>query len=834
MQLAQILKSVGISVFPCVINYNYSKKKYEKHPMTPNRESWMETAKRPLDDPAVNWQGVTVIGIPIPLDITILDGDHHKPGCTTDDFDRRLGCKLDWDKARVQNTVSGGSHYAFRTPKGWKVRQGSNILGKDSGLDSRTTGKGFICSGEGYTPTGVMGVAAMAYPELLPELPDECRHLLEEVEHEAPATPAPLPQDDDRDTDTIITALRHIDPSERDTWRNVGFALKHHYHDDQPSGFSIFDAWSAGSYTESKEVPTGYDQSSQGKQWESFRVVKEGATITIGSLFHMAMKGGWTPPAKFDTSTAFGEGAASADEMNVLVQRIMEEGADSRHTEDITKAIAASGCNELQALLLRNELKAALKGAKLLDKDLSAAIDKKLTPQRHKTVASGEYNKSHTQNARLFLSTNYPEGTLLRSDQTWYAYDGRSWVEYHDDSMRHMLSTAMEPSLPQVSTTSGTLVALQDMTYVSNLDMRSCPSNIIIFQNGVLDLSVGQLLSHDKRYMTTNILPYAYNPAATAPSWVTFVNEIFEGDQERIMLLQEWLGYMMMSSNKYQKVMLFIGPKRAGKSTIGDVLALLVGEGNYCGSSLSSFASDSFVNSMRHKTVAFSGDTEKHIGKAIADTVVARIKKISGGDYIDFDRKYKDFASCKIPARLSFSANHIPRMFDDSDALASRLLILPFERSFYGKEDTTLGDRLATEIEGIAMWALQGLHRLENNLKFTLPEASKDEIQFISEAFNPLRTFIDTVCTLGGDTFMTPGDLHDAYRRYALGQGEDRIMGRKVFVNAFKDASRGHGCKYGVHRTPQGPIRGFKGVECSVAQVESSTASAFSPQVVGS
>lgn len=319
MQLARQLKAAGIDTFPCAVRYDTVKQRWQKQPLTVNREPWGTTALRAIDDPQVAWRNCEVLGIPIPAGVVIVDLDCYKPGVTPENVSMMLGVQMPWEQALIQTTISGGHHYAFRLPE-WQVKQGDNLCGPGSGVDTRVAGKGFICSGGGYAPgpDGV-GVFKLAHPSSLPVLPDGCRHVFEHIQQEAPA-PAQLVSSDDRDPDLVRQALAHIDPTERGTWRNVGFAIKHYFHDDEGTGFAIWDDWSRGDIGHG-ECPTSYDPDTQYPQWQSFKAVKEGATITIGTLFHMAIVGGWQPPAKFDTASAFGAGAISIEAFDALVAK---------------------------------------------------------------------------------------------------------------------------------------------------------------------------------------------------------------------------------------------------------------------------------------------------------------------------------------------------------------------------------------------------------------------------------------------------------------------------------------------------------------------------------
>lgn len=810
MHIADQLYIAGIGVFPC---YDH------KGPAVKEGEDWNDYAKQP---PAT-WRWPShLVGVPVPVGATIIDLDTYK-GVTRQHVEALLGCSLPWDEALLQRTQNGGEHYGFASPD-WPVRQGSN-LEKLKGFDTRVGGKGYICTGApDYKPVG-FGVFRLAQAGLLPRLPDEARAILERLER-TPLEATELPTGD-RDIENIVAALAYIDPScGRSEWVKVGLALRHHFHDDEETGVRLFDAWSSGEMSNG-DTPHNYVPEHIPHQWASFK--PEGNT-TVGSLFYEAIQGGWNPPAGIDTARAFGENAAPADSFNDLVDRIQAHGGDPKHTNDLIADVRALAGNPLQLATLLALLTRELNDAGLLTKPVREQLDAlagTATPPR----ISGQYAKNHTENAGLFVERHYPDGGLARSDQAWYAWTGKAWEELDDDDVKHKLSIDMASSLPQHSNIAGTYSVLCTLCHKAGKRINETPPQLVLFQNGVLDLTTGQLLAHDPGYFTTNILPYGYSPQARADRWLTFLFDIFEGDAERVALMQEWFGYMISNSYVHHKIMLMLGPRRSGKGTIGRILEQFVGHQNFTGASLHAFTSDAYLELLRTKTVAFSGDTERRVNRNSIDVVIERLKKISGNDAVTFSRKYKSTLSQTLPTRITLSGNHVPNLFDDSGALAGRLLVLPFNVSYADREDLYLYDSLVPEMEGIAAWALEGLRRLSANGRFTHPAASEIEAQYIAEAFSPLKMFIDSVCTLGEPEHKTfCGDLYSAYRAWAVNNQEAHILARKTFISAFKDATRGSGCVYGVQRVAERVDRGFRGL--AVAPIDSATAGAFTPQAV--
>ena len=786
MNLAQQLIAAGLPCFPC---------RSDKEPAVPKGTSWRDESLRPAHER--QWSRSGVVGVPVPQGTVILDLDTYK-GVTREQVDAALGLRLPWDAAQIQVTQNGGQHYAFRCS--WPVRQTTDLMGV-TGLDTRTAGKGYIATGAGYYATN-QGVMSLAMPNMLPELPEATRHLLEEVKHAA--EPKALPEGD-RDVQAVREALSYISPAcDRTEWVRIGLALRNYFHDDPYTGGVIYNEWSDGTLG-NVDTPVNYSEDTIETQWYSFGA--EGDT-TIATVFHRAIESGWNPPRGIDTALAFGPGAASEDEFGTLIDRIIASGGDPKSTNELIAAVQGMTCNELQRGMLKAALQRELKDAGLLTKDVKATLEGKAAKAPR---APGTYANNHTENAAIFLTDRYPGDTLVRSEQVWYSYDGMIWNERTDDEIKSELAIDMSVSSPQASTVSGTFSMMLSLCNVSR-KIGETPNGLVIVQNGVLDLTSGALLPHDKSLFTTNILPYNYNIQARCPSWVAFLDSVFEGDRERIALLQEWFGYMMTTSYEHQKIMLMPGPKRCGKGTIGRVMNMLVGDENYSGGTLLALTDDSFIHSLVNKTVMFIGDVAKKVPVNVSDQVTERLKNIAGQDKVPIKRKYLSNLDAYVSARITIAGNHIPKLFDDSGALASRLLVLPFEVSFYNREDLTLFDRLQQDIEGIAMWSLQGLARLKQNGRFTTPQASNDEIEYINESFSPLNQFIKEACELGTRDAVTSTELYNTYTAWCVTHQEDSILTRRTFTAAFKDGTRGKGTKYGPHRFPEGICRGFKGV----------------------
>ena len=439
-------------------------------------------------------------------------------------------------------------------------------------------------------------------------------------------------------------------------------------------------------------------------------------------------------------------------------------------------------------------------------------------------VHGGDYGKDHSASACTFLSEWYDMGNqLIRIDEDFFRYNGKVWEQTGKEALTGELMKAMAACSPQTSWIDGAYKIVQYMSIRADGIWGKWgerdTSSVIVYQNGILDITTDEFLPHDPEFYTTNIMPYEYDPNATCDQWLQFLWGVFEGDAERVALLQEWLGYMLVRDYSYQKMMLLIGLRRSGKGTIGRIMELLVGPENFTGVGLEDLATDENLNSLRNKTVGFDGDAHT-VSKANQGLVLTRAKKLSGNDSINFNRKYKSSASIRLPTRLTIAANNMLSFIDDSGAMAGRLLVLPFNKSWFGQEDIHLGGKLESEISGIANWAIEGLRRLRANNKFTEPAISMEEIEALRQSYSPLTQFADDMLEFGSGKECTSGQVFQAFQMWCRSQGRNSGT-QAMLTRTLKDTYRGqiHAAQVrcSLSNTTQ---RGFRGIGFKVAKLE--------------
>jgi len=274
-------------------------------------------------------------------------------------------------------------------------------------------------------------------------------------------------------------------------------------------------------------------------------------------------------------------------------------------------------------------------------------------------------------------------------------------------------------------------------------------------------------------FYTRFSLDYDIDLNAPRPDlWHEFLDQVFPGDKEAVETLQEVFGLALTADTTQQKIFGLIGPKRAGKGVAARVLTALVGKANVAGQTLSAMAGNFGLAPLIGKRLCIVDDA-RLTGRNDLSIITERLLSISGEATLTVDVKHKPAWTGKLPTRLVILSNEIPRLPDSSGALAGRFIILKFTRTFYGKEDPGLTNKLLEELPGILLWAVEGWRRLNARGYFQQPASGGELIEQLLDLSSPVGQFIREECEVGPGREVVTGDLFNAWKRWCTENGRD-------------------------------------------------------------
>jgi len=230
------------------------------------------------------------------------------------------------------------------------------------------------------------------------------------------------------------------------------------------------------------------------------------------------------------------------------------------------------------------------------------------------------------------------------------------------------------------------------------------------FQNGVLDLKTMELHPHSPDFGFLGVLPYDYDPDATAPIFERFLLDITCERLDLYETILEFFGYAVSNDDCWlQKCIILHGDGRNGKSTLIDMLQATLGEDLNCSNmGLQYLAEPKYRAELQGKLVNFSRETSIDALDKSED-----FKSIVAGEPITVRKMYCDPHQTKIRAKLVMLSNEIPRSRDKTTGLYRRLIIVPFDAVFEGDDDDKfLKDKMMKELPGILNLFLNAYKRL--------------------------------------------------------------------------------------------------------------------------
>lgn len=400
--------------------------------------------------------------------------------------------------------------------------------------------------------------------------------------------------------------------------------------------------------------------------------------------------------------------------------------------------------------------------------------------------------------AKELLASTYTEHgmrTIAYHREDWYRWRGQHWARATAEDLRDELYGPLgdeEGWKPNKRKLDNVLDAMRGLVRIP--DDVNAPvwlpdqqggehlpaTDRIAVRNGILDWTTRTLEDHTPRLFNLDSRPFDYQPDAPHVVWDQFLADLFgptwrRRDQESLDLLQEWFGYVVSPCMDQHKALLMIGPKRAGKGTIMRAVEQLVGGENTMGAQLRHFGQRFTLSGMVGKSLVTMGDVRSSArGEQEATEVLLGI---IGEDDQMVDRKHREPIKVRFSCRIMAASNSIPHFVDPSGVVVSRWAVLRLTESFFGKEDKTLGDRIAREMPGILNWALDGLDRLTRNGRFTEPESGADTKATMSAMASQLYAFAEDRLNVTGDETdeIVFDDFYDSYRVWATNSGQQEM-----------------------------------------------------------
>lgn len=304
---------------------------------------------------------------------------------------------------------------------------------------------------------------------------------------------------------------------------------------------------------------------------------------------------------------------------------------------------------------------------------------------------------------------------------------------------------------------------IERLTYQGNKIIEHENPNEICVANGILNLENKELTPHTPTKIFLQKISYNYNPEAQCPKIQQFLSEVLSS--EDIPTLQEFIGFTLYRKYTFKKSAIFIGERDTGKTTTIKLIINLIGLENCSGESLHRIIADKFsAINLYGKLLNFYDDLSFQDLKDVGN-----FKIICGGGVISGEHKFGNRFQFYNYAKLLFATNKVSGVKDsDDEAYYSRWLPFFFENQFdknNPQTNRTIIKQLTSteEMEGLLVWAIEGLERLQTQGYFTneqTPQQIKELMEINSDS---LSKFFIEVTEREDGSWISKEELYNGY-----------------------------------------------------------------------
>lgn len=357
-----------------------------------------------------------------------------------------------------------------------------------------------------------------------------------------------------------------------------------------------------------------------------------------------------------------------------------------------------------------------------------------------------------------------------------YRWNGKHWDLATVNSLHAFANNNFKPK-----TLSKDWVEFEKVVKVFNLRplewLQKTIEGKLNFQNGILDIRTREFSPHSPDYGFRSVLPYSYDPNATAPKFEAYLEDVMEGNSDKIRVLKEFGGYAISNDSAWaHKALLLLGSGSNGKSVFIDVVRGLVGDNNHSSVTVDDMKKPEYAFNMEGKLFNASEETGKY---SFMNNIA--FKNLVSGGLLSIKPLYKQPLQMKNTAKFIFAANEMPKSDDTTEGLLRRLLVVRFDKKYTIDNQIPDYDKvLLDEAPGILNIFLEGFKELKSRGRFLIPEESNKELQVFKSQNSPIwawyketikETPYSDIRDINSENSIPISQLYSSYKDHCLTNG---------------------------------------------------------------
>ena len=321
--------------------------------------------------------------------------------------------------------------------------------------------------------------------------------------------------------------------------------------------------------------------------------------------------------------------------------------------------------------------------------------------------------------------------------------------------------------------------------------------HLVPLNNGVFDYRTKTLLPFSPDYIFTAKAAVNYNSAAVnvqirepggtmwnVEDWMKSLSD----DNEIIELFWQIVGAALRSRNNWGKAVLFQSETgNNGKGTLCSLIKNIVGEGAWASIPVARFSDEFALTDITHASIII-GD-ENDVGTYIDRA--GNFKALVTGDSLYVNRKNLNPITVVFRGLIVECFNDMVRVKDRTDSFARRLLIVPFEKCFTGKERKYIKDDYLHRKE-VLEYVVYKVLNMDYD-EFSVPKKCEVALNEWLLVNDPIRQFIEDILPRTKWKLLPYRFLYDLYLAwFEKNCPSGTKLGRNTFKNEFISRMKAH------------------------------------------
>lgn len=312
------------------------------------------------------------------------------------------------------------------------------------------------------------------------------------------------------------------------------------------------------------------------------------------------------------------------------------------------------------------------------------------------------------------------------------------------------------------------------------------------FEDVVVNARTGETWPRTKEWVDVGSLNLEWgNGKAECPTVDRVVAEWGDGKAEWVETWWRVMGLAVGNERRLGVIPVLSGLTRGGKGVTGRLVKALKGDGAFM-TDVKSLTSEYLMWGVQVASVVVVEELGK-LSKHQAEGVASVVKRVVGRDVLSLNGKWQMPVRTQVNATVLMVGNTIPNLPDHGQAISRKLVVLPFNKSWAGKEDPGLEEKLKGELAGLARKAVEALGRVlreeDSGKKFDRGLGQEDVEDFQREV-NEADDFLHECFERAAGSMVSAQTVLEQYREWA---GERAVTEVEFHRRFMKQTSWGLG-----------------------------------------